>query len=131
MENNSQAYCRRADLESSLFCMGSVMSFLTSGDETGGRVALMEYKSRPGNEPNFTTFSKETWTSIAQTNSSRQARVTQSSFRRARRIRSQFEHPLRECSYWFKPQANTPSGSTVTSERWPNPLPAWCCRKMP
>jgi quercetin dioxygenase-like cupin family protein len=46
-----RAYCRRADLESSLFYMGSVMSFLTTGDETGGRIALMEYRSRPGNEP--------------------------------------------------------------------------------
>jgi quercetin dioxygenase-like cupin family protein len=61
MENDSQssdsmmverrAYRRSADLGSSMFYMGSVMSFLATGDETGGRIALMEYRSRPGNEP--------------------------------------------------------------------------------
>jgi quercetin dioxygenase-like cupin family protein len=34
-----------------MFYMGSVMSFLATGEETDGRIALMEYRSRPGHEP--------------------------------------------------------------------------------
>ena len=45
------AYQRRATLESSMFYMGSLQSFLAKGDDTGGRFALMEYQAKPGNEP--------------------------------------------------------------------------------
>jgi quercetin dioxygenase-like cupin family protein len=47
----AEAYTRRADLNCSRFYMGSLMSFLANGDETAGRIALMEYSSKPGNEP--------------------------------------------------------------------------------
>jgi quercetin dioxygenase-like cupin family protein len=42
---------RATMLKGSLEYMGSIMSFLAKGSETGGRFALMEYKTRPGNEP--------------------------------------------------------------------------------
>jgi mannose-6-phosphate isomerase-like protein (cupin superfamily) len=45
------AFGRNANLGTSMFYMGSVMSFLAKGEETAGRFALMEYHSRPGNEP--------------------------------------------------------------------------------
>lgn len=47
----TEAYSRTANIGSSMFYMGSLMSFLARGDETAGRIALMEYKSKPGNEP--------------------------------------------------------------------------------
>ena len=45
------AYQRGATLDSSMFYMGSLQSFLAKGDDTGGRFALMEYQGKPGNEP--------------------------------------------------------------------------------
>lgn len=45
------AYQRKATLDSSMFYMGSLQSFLAKGDDTGGRFALMEYQGKPGNEP--------------------------------------------------------------------------------
>lgn len=44
-------YTRGATLNSTMFYMGSLMSFLARGDETGGRLSLNEYQSRPGTEP--------------------------------------------------------------------------------
>jgi len=44
-------FVRQADLETSKFYMGSLMSFLSTGDDTGGRTALMLYQAKPGNEP--------------------------------------------------------------------------------
>ncbi len=44
-------FARQADLASSNFYMGSIMSFLVKGAESNGRVALMEYQAKPGNEP--------------------------------------------------------------------------------
>lgn len=44
-------YQRGAMLNSSMFYMGSLQSFLAKGEDTGGRFALMEYQAKPGNEP--------------------------------------------------------------------------------
>lgn len=38
-------------VENSLFYMGSLMSVLAPANRTGGAFSLMEYRSRPGNEP--------------------------------------------------------------------------------
>jgi quercetin dioxygenase-like cupin family protein len=45
------AFERAATLETSKFYMGNIMSFLVRGDESDGKVAMMEYRSKPGNEP--------------------------------------------------------------------------------
>lgn len=45
------AFMRSSGLETTLAYMGSNMSLFAKGEETGGRFALMEFHSRPGNEP--------------------------------------------------------------------------------
>jgi len=45
------AFKRSPSLKTTLAYMGSNMSLLARGEETGGRFALMEFHSRPGNEP--------------------------------------------------------------------------------
>jgi len=45
------AFARAVNVESTFAYMGSLMTFLAKGSETSGRFALMEYHSRPGNEP--------------------------------------------------------------------------------
>ena len=45
------AYQRKAILDSSMFYMGNLQSFLAKGEDTGGRFALMECQVKPGNEP--------------------------------------------------------------------------------
>ena len=44
-------FSRASDLDYSMFYMGSITSFPSEGVEAGGRFALMDYRSRPGNEP--------------------------------------------------------------------------------
>jgi hypothetical protein len=43
------AFARAVDVHSTFAYMGSLMTFLGKGSETGGRFALMEYHTRPGN----------------------------------------------------------------------------------
>jgi len=50
-EQLPRAFARAADVDSTFAYMGSLMTFLAKGSETGGRFALMEYYSKPGNEP--------------------------------------------------------------------------------
>jgi mannose-6-phosphate isomerase-like protein (cupin superfamily) len=45
------AFARAVNLDSTFAYMGSLMTFLTKGSETSGRFALMEYYTKPGNEP--------------------------------------------------------------------------------
>ena len=45
------AFARTVDLDSTFVYTGRVMTFLAKGSETGGRFALMEYHTKPGNEP--------------------------------------------------------------------------------
>src|SRR5215469_2264672 len=45
------AFARAVNVESTFAYMGSLMTFLAKGSETGGRFALMEYHTKPGNEP--------------------------------------------------------------------------------
>ena len=45
------AFKRSPSLKTTLAYMGSNMSLLAKGEETGGCLALMEFHSRPGNEP--------------------------------------------------------------------------------
>ena len=45
------AFVRAVNLESTFAYMGSLMTFLAKGSETGGRFALMELQTKPGNEP--------------------------------------------------------------------------------
>ena len=45
------AFARAVDVHATIAYMGSLMTFLAKGSETGGRFALMEYHTRPGNEP--------------------------------------------------------------------------------
>ena len=45
------AFARAVDVDSTFAYMGSLMTFLAKGSETGGRFALMEYHTRTGNEP--------------------------------------------------------------------------------
>ena len=45
------AYKRTSALDSTMFYMGNIMSFLARGEDTGGRFALMENQGKPGNEP--------------------------------------------------------------------------------
>lgn len=45
------AFARAVNVDSTRAYMGSLMTFLAKGSETGGRFALMEYHTKPGNEP--------------------------------------------------------------------------------
>jgi quercetin dioxygenase-like cupin family protein len=45
------AYKRASDLGTTMFYMGSIMSFLAKSEDTAGRFALMEFQSQPGTEP--------------------------------------------------------------------------------
>ena len=45
------AFARAANVDSTFAYMGSLMTFLAKGSETSGRFALMEYYTKPGNEP--------------------------------------------------------------------------------
>ena len=45
------AFARAVNVDSTLAYMGSLMSFLVKGSETSGRFALMEFRTKPGNEP--------------------------------------------------------------------------------
>jgi len=45
------AFARAVDVDSTFAYMGSLMTFLAKGSETGGRFALMEFRTKPGNEP--------------------------------------------------------------------------------
>jgi quercetin dioxygenase-like cupin family protein len=47
----STAFARVPGVDSTFAYMGSLMTFLAKGSETGGRFALMEYHTKPGNEP--------------------------------------------------------------------------------
>jgi mannose-6-phosphate isomerase-like protein (cupin superfamily) len=49
--NKLHAFHRKPTLENSMAYMGSVMSFLAEGKDTAGRFALVENRSKPGNEP--------------------------------------------------------------------------------
>jgi mannose-6-phosphate isomerase-like protein (cupin superfamily) len=45
------AFARAANSDSTFACTGSLITFLATGSETDGRFALMEYHTKPGNEP--------------------------------------------------------------------------------
>jgi mannose-6-phosphate isomerase-like protein (cupin superfamily) len=45
------AFARAVNVESTFAYMGSLMTFLAKGSETSGRFALMEFHTKPGNEP--------------------------------------------------------------------------------
>jgi mannose-6-phosphate isomerase-like protein (cupin superfamily) len=45
------AFARTVNVDSTFVYMGSLMTFLAKGSETSGRFALMEYHTKPGNEP--------------------------------------------------------------------------------
>jgi mannose-6-phosphate isomerase-like protein (cupin superfamily) len=45
------AFTRAVNVDSTFAYMGSLMTFLAKGSETSGRFALMEYHTKPGNEP--------------------------------------------------------------------------------
>src|SRR5271168_5492817 len=45
------AFARAVNVDSTFAYMGSLMTFSAKGSETGGRFALMEYHTKPGNEP--------------------------------------------------------------------------------
>ncbi|RZU29621.1 cupin domain [Edaphobacter modestus] len=45
------AFARTVNVGSTFAYMGSLMTFLAKGPETSGRFALMEYHTKPGNEP--------------------------------------------------------------------------------
>jgi quercetin dioxygenase-like cupin family protein len=47
----ANAFVRGANLNTSMMCMGSIMSFLVRAQDTDGRFAMVEYRARPGNEP--------------------------------------------------------------------------------
>jgi mannose-6-phosphate isomerase-like protein (cupin superfamily) len=44
-------FARAATIDSTFSHMGSLMTFLAKSSETGGRFALMEFYTKPGNEP--------------------------------------------------------------------------------
>ncbi|WP_263382048.1 cupin domain-containing protein [Granulicella arctica] len=50
-EHTTTAFNRTATLDSTVAYMGSLMTFLAKASETDGRFALMEYYTKPGNEP--------------------------------------------------------------------------------
>ena len=45
------SFKRVAEVATSRNYMGNIVSFLVKGNDTGGRFALVEYKTKPGNEP--------------------------------------------------------------------------------
>jgi mannose-6-phosphate isomerase-like protein (cupin superfamily) len=45
------AFSRTATIDSTFSYMGSLMTFLAKNSETSGRFALMEFYTKPGNEP--------------------------------------------------------------------------------
>ena len=45
------SFKRVAEVATSRNYMGNIVSFLVRGDDTDGRLALVEYKTKPGNEP--------------------------------------------------------------------------------
>lgn len=47
----ARAFVRGANPDTSMMYMGSIMSFLVRARDTGGRLAMVEYRARPGNEP--------------------------------------------------------------------------------
>jgi mannose-6-phosphate isomerase-like protein (cupin superfamily) len=51
LEHTPGAFERAATLDSTVAYMGSLMTFLAKASETDGRFALMEYYTKPGNEP--------------------------------------------------------------------------------
>ena len=51
LEHTSGAFERAATLDSTVAYMGSLMTFLAKASEADGRFALMEYYTKPGNEP--------------------------------------------------------------------------------
>jgi quercetin dioxygenase-like cupin family protein len=51
MQTIPAPFTRAATLDTTKFYMGGLMSFLTTGADTGGCFALMEYRGKPGNEP--------------------------------------------------------------------------------
>lgn len=46
-----KAFSAGPEIENTLFYMGSLMSVLASTERTNGAFSLLEYRSRPGNEP--------------------------------------------------------------------------------
>lgn len=44
-------FARAANIDATFAYMGSLMTFLAKSSETGGRFALMQYHTKPGNEP--------------------------------------------------------------------------------
>ena len=50
-QQSPTAFARAVNVETTLAYMGSLMTFLAKGSETGGRFALMQYHTKPGNEP--------------------------------------------------------------------------------
>jgi quercetin dioxygenase-like cupin family protein len=44
-------FVRSSNLDTSMFYMGSLMSFLVKGADTAGRFAVMELQAQPGSEP--------------------------------------------------------------------------------
>ena len=51
------AFARAANVDSTFAYMGSLMTFLATGSETGGRFALMEYHTKPGMSLRLTSMS--------------------------------------------------------------------------
>ena len=51
MQHTSTAFERAATIDTTVAYMGSLMTFLAKASETDGRFALMEYYTKPGNEP--------------------------------------------------------------------------------
>jgi quercetin dioxygenase-like cupin family protein len=51
MISNVNGFARGPELENTRSYMGSLMSFLINGNETEGRIAVVEGIARPGNEP--------------------------------------------------------------------------------
>jgi len=49
--SGTATFARAPALNNTMMYMGSIMSFLVRGDETAGRFSMVEYRSRPGNEP--------------------------------------------------------------------------------
>jgi quercetin dioxygenase-like cupin family protein len=45
------AYQRGSKLDSTTLYRGSLFSFLVKGEDSDGRVAMIEYRAKPGNEP--------------------------------------------------------------------------------
>jgi hypothetical protein len=45
------AFARAVNVDSTFAYMGSLVTFLAKGSETSGRFALVQYHTKPGNEP--------------------------------------------------------------------------------